>query len=71
MHFPSPKKSATNLLETRSAETDGCLQELGTETGVLPDGVSDFVDAGSGSFTDGGKSVDGGDSLRVKGSQQW
>ena len=58
-------------METRSTETDGCLQELGTETGVLTDGVSDFVDVGSGSFTDCGKSVDGGDSLREKGSQQW
>ena len=52
------------LLEARSSETDGSLEELGTDSRVLSDGVGDLVDVGSGSLTDGGESVDGGDSLK-------
>jgi hypothetical protein len=51
------------LLEARSSEPDGGLEELGTDSGVLADGVSDLVDVGSGSLADGGEGVDGGDSL--------
>lgn len=51
------------LLEARSSEANRGLEELGTQSGVLADGVGDLVDVGTGSFANGRQRVDGGDSL--------
>ena len=59
----TPCTILTHLLETRTSETDGSLQELGSDTRVLSDGVSDLVNVGTSGFTDGGKHVDGRDTL--------
>lgn len=51
------------LLEARATESNGCLEELGADTGVLADGVGYLVNVGTGSLADSGKSIDGRDTL--------
>lgn len=51
------------FLETRSTETNRRFQELGTDSRISTDGVGDFINVRSGSFTDSGKSVNGRNSL--------
>ena len=46
------------LLETRSTETDGGLQEPRSDTRIVTNSMSNFVDVGSGGFTDGGEGID-------------
>ena len=58
-----PTQHVHVLLETRTSETDGSLQELGSDTRVLSDGVGDLVDVGTGGLTDGTEHVDGRDTL--------
>lgn len=51
------------LLETRTTETDRRLEELGADTSILADGVSDLVDGGTSSLANSGQGVDRRDTL--------
>lgn len=58
------------LLEARSTKADRRLQELGADTRITADGVRDLVNVRASRLTDGGKRVDGGNTLsehRVRG----
>jgi len=58
------------LLETRSTKTNTGLEEFRPNAGVIPNGVGDFVNVCPSGFANGGKSIDGGDTLgehRVRG----
>ena len=54
-------------METRTTETDRCLEELGANSRVLADSVGDFIDGSTGGLANGGESVDGGDTLSKHG----
>lgn len=51
------------LLETRSTEPDTGSQEFGANARIEADGMGDFINVGTGGFTDGRQRVDGGDTL--------
>ena len=55
------------LLEAGAAVADGCLEELGTDAGVLANGAGYLVDIGSGRLAECGDGVDGGDALGKEG----
>ena len=50
-------------MEARTSETDGCLQELWTDTGVESTCIGDFIDVSTCDFANCGQGIDGRDSL--------
>ncbi len=55
------------LLETGTAETNRCLEELGADARVRADGAGDLIDIRAGGFTEGGDRVDRGNALGEEG----
>ena len=51
------------LLEARSSKSDRGFEETTSDSSVESAGVRDFVNVGSGDFTDRGERVDGRDTL--------
>lgn len=46
------------LLETRATEANGCTEEFGADSGVVTDGMRNFVNVGTCSLADGRQCVD-------------
>mmetsp|Transcript_2408 Transcript_2408/g.7055 ORF Transcript_2408/g.7055 Transcript_2408/m.7055 type:complete len:600 (-) Transcript_2408:266-2065(-) len=55
------------LLEARPAEADRCIQKLGADPRVSPDGAGDLGDVGPGLFAEQRDGVDAADALREHG----
>eukprot|EP00760_Papus_ankaliazontas_P012579 PhM_4_TR15406/c0_g1_i1/m.8621 len=55
------------FLETRPAEADRCLQELGAQAAVVANGAAHLVDVGAGLLAQSADGIDGRNALRQEG----